>query len=110
MTQRPVLFRNTQWILNTILKKSFYAILGYSKLMDHNDLVSLNNKRSSVVQESSTNAASQTISSAKFFNSIFKYDTDGYPMEQLTETKSGYLKSEYFTNKSLSLHIICDAI
>jgi hypothetical protein len=33
--------------------------------MDHNDLVSLNNKRSSVVQES-TNAASQTISSAKF--------------------------------------------
>jgi hypothetical protein len=61
----PVLFRNTQWILNTILKKSFYAILGYSKLMDHNDLVSLNNKRSSVVQES-TNAASQTISSAKF--------------------------------------------
>jgi hypothetical protein len=35
--------------------------------MDHNDLVSLNNKRSSVVQESSTNAASQTISSAKFF-------------------------------------------
>jgi hypothetical protein len=27
---------------------------------------SLNNKRSSVVQESSTNAASQTISSAKF--------------------------------------------
>jgi hypothetical protein len=34
--------------------------------MDHNDLVSLNNKRSSVVQESSTNAASQTISSAKF--------------------------------------------
>jgi predicted P-loop ATPase/GTPase len=66
MTQRPVLFRNTQWILNTILKKSFYAILGYSKLMDHNDLVSLNNKRSSVVQESSTNAASQTISSAKF--------------------------------------------
>jgi hypothetical protein len=66
--------------------------------MDHNDLVSLNNKRSSVVQESSTNAG-QTISSAKFFNSIFKYDTDG-PMEQLTETaKSGYLKSEYFTNK-----------
>jgi hypothetical protein len=47
--------------------------------MDHNDLVSLNNKRSSA-RESSTNAASQTISSAKFFNSIFKYDTDGYPM------------------------------
>jgi hypothetical protein len=51
MTQRPVLFRNTQWILNTILKKSFYAILGYSKLMDHNDLVSLNNKRSSCARE-----------------------------------------------------------
>jgi hypothetical protein len=50
-------------------KKNPYAILGYSKLMDHNDLVSLNNKRSSVVK-SSTNAASQTISS-KFFNSIF---------------------------------------
>jgi hypothetical protein len=53
--------------------------------MDHNDLVSLNNKRSSVVQESSTNAG-QTISSAKF-SIVFKYDTDG-PMEQLTETGS----------------------
>jgi hypothetical protein len=43
------------------------------------------------------NAASQTISSAKFFNSIYKYDTDGYPMEQLTETaKSGYLKLNIF--------------
>jgi hypothetical protein len=51
-------------------KKILLCYLGYSKLMDHNDLVSLNNKRSSVVQESSTNAASQTISSAKFFNSI----------------------------------------
>jgi hypothetical protein len=59
-SQRPVCFE-IQWILNTILKKSFYAILGYSKLMDHNDLVSLNNKRSSVVQESSTNAKSDHI-------------------------------------------------
>jgi hypothetical protein len=40
-----------QWILNTILKNPFYAILGYSKLMDHNDLVSLNNKRSSCARE-----------------------------------------------------------
>jgi hypothetical protein len=32
--------------------------------MDHNDLVSLNNKQ--VVCKSSTNAAGQTISSAKF--------------------------------------------
>jgi hypothetical protein len=68
MTQRPVSFRNTQWILNTILKKSFYAILGYSKLMDHNDLC-LWIISEVVVQESSTNAG-QTISSAKFFNSI----------------------------------------
>jgi hypothetical protein len=54
--------------------------------MDHNDLVSLNNKRS--VVQSSTNAASQTISSAKFFNSIFKYDTDGYPWSSLRKQRS----------------------
>jgi hypothetical protein len=56
------------------------------------------------VQESSTNAAGQTISSAKFLI-VFLNTTDGIPHKQLTETaKSGYLKSEYFTNKSLSLH------
>jgi hypothetical protein len=65
-------------------KKSFYAILGYSKLMDHNDLVSLNNKRSSV-ESSSTNAAVKTYLLLNF-TKYFKYDTDGYPTEQLTET------------------------
>jgi hypothetical protein len=78
-------------------KNPFYFVLGYSKIIDHGDLVSMNNKRSSVVQASSTNAAGQIISSAKSFNSIFKYDMDGYPTKQFTETaKLGYLKSEYF--------------
>jgi hypothetical protein len=78
-------------------KNPFYPILGYSKLLDHNEVISSNNTVSSVVESSSTNAADQTISSAKFFNSTFKYDTDGYPTEELTETaKSGYLKSQYF--------------
>jgi hypothetical protein len=78
-------------------KNPLYSILGYSKLLDHNEVISLNNTISSVVESSSTNAADQTISSAKFFNSTFQYDTDDYPTEQLTETaKSGYLKSQYF--------------
>jgi hypothetical protein len=32
-------------------------------------------------------------------NFLIVYDTDGYPMEQQETAKSGYLKSEYFTNK-----------
>jgi hypothetical protein len=75
----------------------FFAILGYNKLLDHKEIISFNNKLISFDENSTTNAADQTISSAQFFNSTFKYDTDGYPTEQLTETaKSGYLKSEYF--------------
>jgi hypothetical protein len=78
-------------------KKPYYSILGYSKLRDRNEMASYNNVVSSVIENSSTNAEDQIISSAKFLKSSFKYDADGYPGEQITETRSfGYLKSQYF--------------
>jgi hypothetical protein len=78
-------------------KNPFNAILGYSKLLDRNEMISFNNMVSSVVENSTANADDQIISSAKIFKSSFKYDTDGYPAEQVTETgKTGYLKSQYF--------------
>jgi hypothetical protein len=97
MITAPGIVSNTQWIF---IRKNPYAILGYSKLMDHNDLVSLNNSEAVLCKRVVLMRQIRPYL-AKFFNSIFKYDTDGYPMEQLTETaKSGYLKSQYFTNKS----------
>ena len=75
----------------------FYSILGYSKLLDHNEVISLNNMVSNVAESSIANSADQITSSAKFYKGTFKYDTEDYPTEQLTETaKSGYLKSQYF--------------
>ena len=83
-------------------KNSFYNILGYDKLLEHNDLISINNSQISVVESSITNAADQIISSANFYKSSFKYDKEGYPTEKVSESvmpsdgKSGYLKTEYF--------------
>jgi hypothetical protein len=52
---------------------------------------------SNVAESSIANSADQVTSSAKFYKGMFKYDTEDYPTEQLTETaKSGYLKSQYF--------------
>jgi hypothetical protein len=64
--------------------------------MDHNDLVSLNNKRSSVVQRVVLMRQVRLYLLLNFFNSIFKYDTDGYPMEQLTETAFRIFKIRIF--------------
>lgn len=74
-----------------------YPISGYVKLLDQNEVISLNNMVSSVTESSITNVSDQIISTAKFYKSTFKYDADDCPTEQLTETaKTGYLKSQYF--------------
>ncbi|MEZ7499151.1 hypothetical protein QO200_10405 [Flavobacterium sp. Arc3] len=78
-------------------KNPMHAILGFDKLLNQNQLVSVNNSLISVVESTTTNAADQIISSAKFYKSTFKYDTDDYPTERFAETaKSGSLKSQYF--------------
>jgi len=78
-------------------KNPMHAIVGFDKLKNQNQLVSVNNSLISVVENTTTNAEDQIISSAKFYKSTFKYDTDDYPTEQFAETaKSGSLKSQYF--------------
>jgi hypothetical protein len=78
-------------------KNPLYSILGYNKLLDQSEVISLNNTVNSVVENSVTNAEGQITSSIQFYKSTFKYDTDDYPTEQLTETaNSGYVKSQYF--------------
>tara|TARA_R110000868_G_scaffold189777_3_gene433354 strand:- start:3806 stop:4642 length:837 start_codon:yes stop_codon:yes gene_type:complete len=83
-------------------KNSFYNILGFDKLLNQNDLISLNNSLISVVESSVTNAEDQITSSANFYKSAFKYDKEGYPTEKVSESvmpsdgKSGYLKTKYF--------------
>jgi hypothetical protein len=80
----------------------FYNILGFDKLLNQNDLISINNSQIGIVEATITNAEDQITSSANFYKSSFKYDKEGYPTEKVAESvmpsdgKSGYLKTEYF--------------
>jgi hypothetical protein len=81
-------------------KNPYLNIKGFDKLLNHNEIISVNNAMISVVENSTTNTKEdQTISSAKMHISSFKYDADNYPKEQISENakkNSAYLKSEYF--------------
>ena len=82
-------------------KNPLHSIMGYEKLLDQSNLISLNNSVISVVTTTETKA-DQTISSANFYKNTFKYDENDYPLERVSEAvmpakgKSYYLKSEYF--------------
>jgi hypothetical protein len=80
-------------------KNPYHTIQGFAKLLNQNELVSVNNSVLSVVENSSTNSIEdQVLSSAKMHKSSFKYNAYGYPTEQVTENAKrnlGYLKSEY---------------
>lgn len=79
----------------------FNAILSYSKLLDRNETISINNSTINTVI-SKTTKDSQVASSANFYLNTFKYDLEGYPTEKVSENallsngKSGYLKLQYF--------------
>jgi hypothetical protein len=77
----------------------YHNIQGFDKLLDQNELVSANNSLLCVVENSTiNNVDDQAISSAKMHKSSFKYDSDGYPTEQVIENAKanlGYLKTEY---------------
>lgn len=76
-------------------------VLGYRKLLDQNQKISLNNSLTSVLI-STTTQGDQVTSSAKFYKTAFKYDVDDYPIEEVSETAIldngtiGYLKTDYF--------------
>ena len=53
-------------------KNPLCNILGYAKLLDQNEAISINNKLMSVVETSTTNADDQIISSANLYKSTFK--------------------------------------
>jgi hypothetical protein len=80
-------------------KNPMHSILGFDKLVNQNQLMSINNSVISVVENSTTNALDQIISSARLYKSTFEYDTDDYPSVQINENtigNTGYLKSEYY--------------
>jgi hypothetical protein len=79
----------------------FRSIMGYEKLLDYNDIISVNNSLITVAINSSAQN-NQIISSSNFYKNTFKYDEDGYPIEKTSEAamsadgKSDYLKTQYF--------------
>lgn len=81
-------------------KNPFHNVIGFDKILLQHELFSLNNSLISVVENSTTNTKDdQVMSSATFYKRVFKYDEDGYPIEQITENATGnkgYLKTEYF--------------
>ena len=97
-----VLFFKNKNLIKDLKNNPFYNILGFDKLLNQNDLISINNSQIGIVEATITNAEDQITSSANFYKSSFKYDKEGYPTEKVAESvmpsdgKSGYLKTEYF--------------
>jgi hypothetical protein len=82
-------------------KNPLYNVLGYKKLLDHMETISSNNSLINTVIATITNG-DQVLSSANFYKSSFKYDSENYPTERVSETailangNTGYLKTQYF--------------
>ena len=82
-------------------RNPLYNILGYKKLLDYNEGISSNN---SLMRTVTTNFSKddQITSSASLYKSTFKYDSENYPTERISETavagngNVGYLKTQYF--------------
>ncbi len=76
----------------------FCNIMGYVKLLDHNDAVSFNNSVM-IVQETKEIQDEQVISSANLYTTTIKYDADNYPIEKFSEASinnTNYSKIQYF--------------
>jgi hypothetical protein len=84
-----------------VKKNPFYNILGYKKLLDQNELISLNNNLITTI-ETSIEIGNQHVSSASLYKHVFKYDSSNYPIEKLSEVPlpnkktTVFYKSEYF--------------
>ncbi|GGA81602.1 hypothetical protein GCM10008015_22970 [Flavobacterium palustre] len=75
----------------------YYAILGYSQLLDNASLISKNNVVLTVVETKVVNGG-EVITSANLYPTTFKYDADNYPTEQVSESSvsnPNYLKIQY---------------
>ncbi len=75
----------------------YNSILGYEKLLDKGAAVSKNNVMMTVA-ETTVVDGDQTISSAKMYTTSYKYDSDNYPIEQVSEASlnnPNYSKIQY---------------
>ena len=75
----------------------YKSILGFDKLLDRGALVSKNNVVITIVETTVENDDG-TITSANIYRTNFKYDSDDYPTEQLSEASVGnpnYSKIQY---------------
>ena len=78
-----------------------YNVLGYKNLLDHMETISSNNSLINTVIATTTNG-DQVLPVANFYKSSFKYDSENYPTERVSETailangNTGYLKTQYF--------------
>ena len=76
----------------------FFQIKGFNKLLDNSQLISESNCL--VITEASSLAKDdKIISSAKFHQSNFIYDSSNYPKEQISQTSifnTSFVKIEYF--------------
>ncbi|TDD78776.1 hypothetical protein [Flavobacterium caseinilyticum] len=77
-----------------------HNILGYKKLLDHMQAISLNNSLINTVIATTT-SGDQVLSVANYYKSSYKYDSENYPTERVSETaifgngNKGYLKTQY---------------
>ena len=82
-------------------RNPLYNIAGYKKLLDYNEAISSNNSLMSTVI-TSISKDDQITSSANFYKSSFKYDSENYPTERVSENAVaangdvGYLKTQFF--------------
>ncbi|MEO8253023.1 MAG: hypothetical protein ABI554_01455 [Flavobacterium sp.] len=75
----------------------YASIIGFDKLLDHGAAISKNNNLMTVA-ESQIVEGDQTTSSANMYTTTYKYDSDNYPTEQVSEasaTNPNYSKIQY---------------
>ncbi|UQD54989.1 hypothetical protein [Flavobacterium sp. K5-23] len=82
-------------------KSPMLNVIGFNKLYDLKDAVSINNSLIST-EINSVEQNDQVITAAKYYKSTYKYDAEGYPIEKISETGNlnnttpVYIKSQFF--------------
>ena len=102
---KGVLVKNTIEIAYDAKKNSLNSILGFNKLLDYSKVISANNAITNIEISSVKNADDdQVTSSIKRYDSQYEYNSNGYPIEIVSEkiifggTDSKHLKSQLFYN------------
>lgn len=104
-TSQGILVKNTIEIAYDTKKNALNNILGFNKLLDYSKVISTNNAITNIEASSVKNAEDDQItSSVKRYDSNCEYNSNGYPIEIVSEkiifggTDSKHLKSQLFYN------------